>query len=352
MKILTFLWIFLSIYVYWITNAEDNTSTYSSESWYELYKQRVKNICDDYKYNPTIVNLDDNYPKIISTEELEELIKPAKEPLDKINEELWSYWSMNSINTAKQLYSEENIKNTKKYLNPDEIKEEVKKGKIIIKNLEKRDKLRKELDKIINGNTDIYSFEKTKEIHRDNMNRIYKCWLISTQKKALLLIKNDLIKINISKKIEWKIDSNIEKLKEMSRSFNCTKTNEKDSIQKLILLKQATYQTCKYISYLEYLKEYNSNIQNTLDPKKWHYTPLEIVQTERDKIWELDAEIKHTYKVFPLAFHAYTEYENNITTHFLLELLKDDYLALREKLHKALNPINQVVYKIVNAMKK
>jgi hypothetical protein len=33
-------------------------------------------------------------------------------------------------------------------------------------------------------------------------------------------------------------------------------------------------------------------------------------------------------------------------------LLKDDYLSLREKLHKTLNPINQVVYKIMNAMKK
>jgi hypothetical protein len=54
----------------------------------------------------------------------------------------------------------------------------------------------------------------------------------------------------------------------MSRAFNCTETNDKNSIQKLILLKQATYQTCKYVSYLEYLKEYNKNIQNNLNPRK------------------------------------------------------------------------------------
>jgi hypothetical protein len=33
-------------------------------------------------------------------------------------------------------------------------------------------------------------------------------------------------------------------------------------------------------------------------------------------------------------------------------LLRDDYISFREKLHKSLNPINQVVYKIINAMKK
>ena len=65
-----------------------------------------------------------------------------------------------------------------------------------------------------------------------------------------------------------------------------------------------------------------------------------------------DSEIDQTYKVFPLAFHAYTEYENNISIHFLLELIREDYITLRQKLHEAINPINQVVYKISWAMKK
>jgi len=67
---------------------------------------------------------------------------------------------------------------------------------------------------------------------------------------------------------------------------------------------------------------------------------------------EINDEITHTYKVFPYAYDAYTEYENNITIHFLLELIKEDYIVLREKLNKVLNPINQVVYKISNAMRK
>jgi hypothetical protein len=66
----------------------------------------------------------------------------------------------------------------------------------------------------------------------------------------------------------------------------------------------------------------------------------------------LEAEIKHAYKTFPVSYNAYTEYENNFPIHFLLELLKEDYYIFRQKLHEVLNPINQVVYKISNAMKK
>ncbi len=73
---------------------------------------------------------------------------------------------------------------------------------------------------------------------------------------------------------------------------------------------------------------------------------------EKQKKTEIDQEIAHTYKIFPIAFDMYNQYENNITIHLLLELIKQDYVVYRQKLHKTLNPINQVVYKIANAMKK
>jgi hypothetical protein len=88
-----------------------------------------------------------------------------------------------------------------------------------------------------------------------------------------------------------------------------------------------------------------------INENKEKYDVWELLKNEVKKKWELDEEIEHTYKVFPLAFHAYTEYENNITIHFLLELIKEDYIILRQKLHNTLNPINQLVYKVSNAMK-
>ena len=67
---------------------------------------------------------------------------------------------------------------------------------------------------------------------------------------------------------------------------------------------------------------------------------------------EIQQEIENTIKAFPIVFKAYSEYENNLVSHILLELLREDFLVLREQLHKVLNPINQVVYKISNAMRK
>jgi hypothetical protein len=136
------------------------------------------------------------------------------------------------------------------------------------------------------------------------------------------------------------------------QTLKCIDGKEINSIQKLNVLSQATYQTCKYVSYLEYLKEYNKKLKNILPEDREKYSLAEAANMEIERLNEVDLEIEHTYKVFPLAFHAYTEYENNITIHFLLELLREDYITLREKLHKAINPINQVVYKIANAMKK
>jgi hypothetical protein len=65
----------------------------------------------------------------------------------------------------------------------------------------------------------------------------------------------------------------------------------------------------------------------------------------------IDKEIADVDKIFPVIYQAYAEYEDNFVIHKLLELLREDYVAFREQLHKNLNPINQVVYKIANAMK-
>jgi hypothetical protein len=137
-------------------------------------------------------------------------------------------------------------------------------------------------------------------------------------------------------------------------TLKCIDSNEISSIQKLNVLKQATYETCKYINYLEYLKKDNEVIESLTSNSKEepNYTIDELFEAQRSRNAALNEEIEHTYKVFPVAYQAYSEYENNIIIHFLLELLKEDYITIREKLHKTLNPLNQVVYKISNAMRK
>lgn len=338
--------------------AEDECSSYSDKSSYELYIQRVNCICKEYKSNENIVNIKKEYPKIISEEEMQEIVWPLQKDIENIQKEL------KDANIPKNKYEYEtcsaevfdNYSEMTKCLENQKAEVE-KNAENNTKRLEFENKINDKVNEIAektNWLTDKYSLDNTKEMHRYNMNTIYKCWLLSTQKKSLLLIKDDLIKKSPTmwKKIEGRINSEVSKIDNLSNTLNCTNSKNKSSVQKLILLKQATYQTCKYISYLEYLKEYSRDIKNNLPKDKTEFTPNEIIKLEVEKLTELDDEIANTYKVFPLVFHAYTEYENNITAHFLLELLKDDYLTLREKIDQTLNPINQVVYKVVNAMKK
>lgn len=270
---------------YFIVNAE-NKSSFSAKLNYELYEERVKNICNKYLY--------------------------------KNNNEKWE-----KINLLI------NFKNDDNYL---EIPEGI-----------------------------IYDFDDVKEKHRINMNNIYKCALLNIQNKSLTLIKNDLINKNptLSKELKWKIIKKISKVKSKMNSIKtfgwwylkCITWKEKSSIQKLAVLHQTTYQTCKYVNYLEYIKENNENVKSVIEDPTIATWISEIKKLILNKKDDLDNEVEHTYKVFPLAFQAYSEYENNITAHFLLELIRDDYIVLREKLHETLNPINQIAYKISNAMK-
>ncbi len=244
----------------------DKSSPYSLKADFWLYKERVKNICDQYKTKKELLKIEDTYEEFSESYDLDEII----------------------------------------------------------------------------------------EKHVTDMNDIYKCALIWVQKKSLLLIKNDLTKKNpvLLETIWKKIDSKISKLEVTSKSMKCNNSDDKSSIIKLNVLQQSTYETCKYIAYLEYLRRYNDQISALTKNKNSSYTNNELLTQYDDNINKIDEEIEHTYKVFPMAFHALSEYENNISIHFLLELIKDDYLILREKLNDVLNPINQVVYKISNAMRK
>lgn len=197
-------------------------------------------------------------------------------------------------------------------------------------------------------------FTNAKKIYKDNMNNIYKCMILNSQIKSMKLVTDDLIKNSpeLNKEIKGKIDEKINKLKFSFDKLKCKQVNEKnDSIQKLTLLRQTTYELCRYHSYLEYLREYNSDLENIELDVKDSYNTNDIVELEKERKNEIDTEISHIYKIYPIAFAAYNQYENNVTIHILLELVKEDYIAFRAALHKSLNPINQVVYKISNAMK-
>jgi hypothetical protein len=63
---------------------------------------------------------------------------------------------------------------------------------------------------------------------------------------------------------------------------------------------------------------YDNNVLNQLTK----VTPSKISNDINASKNEIAKEISHTYKVFPIAFQAYGEYENNFPIHVLLEVIK------------------------------
>lgn len=202
---------------------------------------------------------------------------------------------------------------------------------------------------------DDYWFDEAKDDYRKNMNDIYSCWMLKSQKKSFETIE-ELIKIEKSwdlsdKALKW-IQEKLKKVEEKFRELKCKDIWKKDVFNKENTLKQSTYELCKYSNYLEYQKDYYSILPNVAK-EIWDndsFWITDLVNTKSNIQQEIKDELDHSFKVFPIAFNAYSEYENNFPIHVLLELIKDDLSTFRDKLYETISPMNQIVYKISNAM--
>lgn len=204
--------------------------------------------------------------------------------------------------------------------------------------------------------------EVAQKIYVDNVNNIYACAMLWAQERSINFIMQELEEA----KKTWPLNKaytaqlqNIERLKEENECLSTNKTN--NPTDKKNMLDQLTYQLCEYNNYLEYLKEYNSITANIVQQDKsledgekimQTYNISDIIWKEKEKKNQIENEIKKAYDLYPIALKTYNEYETNLPIHDLLTLLQKDYVDLRLELHKNLNPINQVVYKISNAMKE
>ncbi len=203
------------------------------------------------------------------------------------------------------------------------------------------------------------AFKKAVLNYKENMNNIYKCSLLATQYNSLRKVKDKLKKNKeVKENIVDKIDEYLKKIEIKMNSWEtqCKNIDKKESYQKLIVLREVTFETCKYRYYLEYLKDYyNQSITFVRDDEETKKNWESVKYIEKKVFWIQNAiskEIEASYKIFPIAYARYSEYENNFPIHVLLLIIKEDYIVLRKNLHSVLNPLNQVVYKISNAMSK
>lgn len=220
-----------------------------------------------------------------------------------------------------------------------------------------------QISDIIQGiqQSDGNDLQKAKIDYKNHINDVYKCGLLSSQSKAYKLVLEDLSRYSpeLMSVIQPKIEHTIKRLELSWQNLSCVYDDSKDNLHKKRVLQQATYELCKYNSYLEYLKSRNQYIQNLAEinqanNQSFSGSSLAIAQISalsQAKQNAIQNEINRVYKIFPIAFQAYSEYENNFAMHVLLELIRDDFYTYRVSLHKTINPINQLVYKISNAMK-
>jgi len=207
-------------------------------------------------------------------------------------------------------------------------------------------------------------FKTAKKKYRENQNWIYACGVIKIQKNSYKLVKNKLVKIDktwkVVSKISEKIDLKLKKLKIIWKEKDCISSENKEEENRLQtktkLLNESAYEFCKYNFYLNFLQNHYKNINNANQEFLWKnkeknsFKIWKVAKIQSKLQKDLVDEISHSERVFELAFSTYIDYENNHPVHILLELIKEDFYVLRQKLHEMISPINQVVYKISNAM--
>lgn len=268
---------------------EKNISECVDKNWYELYKCQVQNVC--------------------SKEE---------------------YW----LNTKK-------IMKLDKYY-------EIKISK---------DKIESEITIIDWFNNNILNIDKAKALYKKNQNNIYKCAILNSQwyvfddiiKTLNSTDKSWILKERITKKLKSKKDK-LERLKNQNKC-NTIKNSWTKKLIKKIILDQSTFELCNYNYYLSFLDETSKdNSQYIWDSESISSKVLLDLKNENDtKIW---SEKNHIFKMYTLAYDNYIQYDSFLKIHIMLELLKEDFRVYRDKLYLTLHPINQVVYKIINAQSK
>lgn len=207
---------------------------------------------------------------------------------------------------------------------------------------------------------------EAKELYRKNMDSIYWCATSIVNLRALKKIRDELLVWDkeLTSRIRARIDERIAAVeKAIAESQDRCKVSsaKDDNIIKKAVLNQTIYEYCKYAYYLMYLQEYTESRYWMIQLDTWTgslindyyiWTIDEALNTAIQNANMVNKEITDSEKAFPVAFKAYSEYENNLIVHILLELLLEDFIVLREKLHQNINPINQVVYKLSNAMRQ
>gem|GEM_PF-769080 len=168
------------------------------------------------------------------------------------------------------------------------------------------------------------------------MNNLYSCGVVQVQKQALKNLEARIRGVTsapeVRKSFELKLRNAKRQLDKVrfkntkGKTVRCINQNDQQTFIKLNILKQATYLTCEYDVYMQYAKDYYAQPKNVLqnantstpDNKSVTVSFVEAEKRVGSVQNKLESEIERAYQVFPLAYNAYSEYENNVSSHLYL----------------------------------
>lgn len=200
-------------------------------------------------------------------------------------------------------------------------------------------------------------------VYKENMADIYSCAMNTVSKASKdfekVFLENEkvpVVKTTINRWLDW--------IPDYDQNDNCRKIEKEDynNLQQ-ILLKESTYEICKYTAYMnalddvfyeDYRLSFLENLENDTEVNEEQETRItESIRLTREQITELIKERKEiNFEIHSLSYLRFNDFFNNLTLHMAMEWLRIRVDIYREYLYKTLWPLNQLPWKIINAMKQ
>lgn len=210
------------------------------------------------------------------------------------------------------------------------------------------------------------TLEAAQNVYHARMNRLFDCAVIESRIGIILWLQE-------SKSLKWQSEI-LEKLKKEMETLSVLRKQCLPSDKEtkganptvytreinFRLVNTAWLQYCHYRKYLSYLdSNVNADITKTLEtennigqdedkslPDTTDRSASELIKRQL----QLDNEIDRADRSLPRAISAFNEMQRTYAAHLLLVIVYDDYVRLRDNLHKYMSPVSQLFEKAFNAM--
>lgn len=227
--------------------------------------------------------------------------------------------------------------------------------------------LREALDPTYIGSFDWFkTLEASQNVYHARMNGLFDCAVIESRIGIILWLQE-------AKALKWSSEI-LEKLEKEMETLNilrkqCLPSEKEAKGPKptvysreinLRLVNTAWLQYCHYRKYLSYLdSNINADITKTLEtennigddadkslPDTTDRGASELVKRQL----QIENEIDRADRSLPRAIGAFNEMQRTYAAHLLLTIVYDDYVRLRDNLHRYMSPVSQLFEKAFNAM--